>query len=221
MSGAPGRAGLWVSNATTARLRERGGGGVRRSFNAGKGTVDPCCHSRASGSAARLVRKGLARGNPRPARQASPVCGPAVNQAPALKLIEVVAAVIESEGRILCVQRGPSARAYISGKWEFPGGKVEAGEGQEVALVREIEEELRLAVRPRDRLVTVEHVYPDFGLRMHAYLCSLVEPDRKVVLTEHLDFRWEDPSSPAFVALDWAAADLPIVELLRRRAERP
>jgi len=135
-----------------------------------------------------------------------------------LKLIEVVAAVIESEGRILCVRRGANARAYISGKWEFPGGKVEQGEQQGAALVREIEEELQVAVRLLERLMTVEHVYPDFELRMHAYLCSLAEPGREVVLTEHVDFRWADPSGPAFVELDWAAADVPIVDLLRRRA---
>jgi 8-oxo-dGTP diphosphatase len=143
-----------------------------------------------------------------------------MSEAPALKLVEVVAAVIESEGRILCVKRGPNARAYISGKWEFPGGKVERGEDPSTALVREIEEELRVGVRLLDRLVTVEHLYPDFELKMHAYLCSLVEPDREIILTEHVDFRWADPSGPDFVGLDWAAADTPIVELLRRRAEK-
>ncbi len=137
-----------------------------------------------------------------------------------LKRIEVVAAVIESRGRILCVRRGPNPRAYISGKWEFPGGKVEHGEDQAAALAREIEEELRVAVRILDHLVTVEHVYPDFEIRMHAWLCSMVEPESEIEFTEHVDSRWAEPGSRAFADLDWAAADVPIVELLREREGR-
>jgi 8-oxo-dGTP diphosphatase len=137
-----------------------------------------------------------------------------------LKRIEVVAAVIESRGRILCVRRGPSPRPYISGKWEFPGGKVEHGEDQAAALAREIEEELRVAVRILDHLVTVEHVYPDFEIRMHAWLCSLTEPENEIEFTEHVDSCWAEPGSRAFADLDWAAADVPIVELLRERAGR-
>ena len=139
---------------------------------------------------------------------------------PKLKSYQIVAAVIESSGRILCVQRGPNARDYISHKWEFPGGKVEPGEGQASALEREIEEELRVRVRAVERLVTVEHTYPDFAISMHAWLCSPLEPAQPVELTEHINARWENPSDPGFAALDWAAADLPIVELLRERAAR-
>lgn len=137
-----------------------------------------------------------------------------------MKRIEVVAAVIESRGRILCVRRGPNPRAYISGKWEFPGGKVEPGEDQVAALAREIEEELRVEVRILDHLTTVEHVYPDFGIRMHAWLCSMVDPEGGIEFTEHVDSCWAEPASQAFADLDWAAADVPIVELLRERAGR-
>lgn len=134
------------------------------------------------------------------------------------KHIEVVAAVIESETDILCVQRGKNPRAYISGKWEFPGGKVEPGEDHATALIREISEELQVSVTVLSAILTVRHVYPDFDLTMHAYLCTISPPSRSVVLTEHVDLRWLSPASPEFLTLDWAAADIPIVEALQRSA---
>lgn len=130
------------------------------------------------------------------------------------KTIEVVAAVIEAEGQILCVQRGENKRAYISLKWEFPGGKLEPGETQQAALRREIMEELRMDIAVGDHLMTVHHEYPDFNLIMHAYLCSGAGQNQKVFLTEHLDFRWLAADEAEFAELDWAAADLPIVEKL-------
>lgn len=139
---------------------------------------------------------------------------------PLLKHIQVVAAVIEHHGRILCVQRGPNPRAYISGKWEFPGGKVEQGEEDACALVREIAEELRAPIIVGAHLATVDHSYPDFRLTMRAYLCALVPPVRSVTLTEHVDLQWLDPAAQELTALDWAAADLPIVEALRERVVR-
>lgn len=137
-----------------------------------------------------------------------------------MKRIEVVAAVVQSDGRVLCVQRGPNPRAYIAGKWEFPGGKIEPGEDHAAALLREIEEELRIPIHVAEHFLTVEHAYPDFAIRMHAYLCHLIEPAREVVLTEHTASCWASPVSSGFAALDWAAADVPIVQLLRDRAGR-
>lgn len=130
------------------------------------------------------------------------------------KTIEVVAAVIQAEGDILCVQRGENKRAYISLKWEFPGGKLEPGETEQAALRREIMEELRMDITVGDHLMSVHHAYPDFDLIMHAYLCSCAAQNQKVVLTEHLDFRWLAADDVDFAELDWAAADLPIVEKL-------
>jgi 8-oxo-dGTP diphosphatase len=131
------------------------------------------------------------------------------------KRIAVVAAVIEAGGRVLCVQRGPHRLPYISGKWEFPGGKIEAAETPEAALIREIEEELHLSIRVDAHLITVDHEYADFHITMAAYRCTAVSPDPSVDLTEHVACCWLTPSDPAFLALDWAEADVPIVHLLR------
>lgn len=131
------------------------------------------------------------------------------------KTIEVVAAVIAWGEKVLCVQRGANKREYISEKWEFPGGKVEPGESFEAALAREIREELRLEVEVGERVTTVSHAYPDFHLVMHAFACTAASAEEPAVtLTEHLAFEWLSPGSPAFRALDWAAADVPIVEEL-------
>ena len=127
-----------------------------------------------------------------------------------MKHITVVAAVIEHNEKYLCVQRGINKYAYISKKWEFPGGKVEANESPENALAREIQEELHLDIHSLQFLITVEHSYPDFRLTMHTYLCK--SGQSTPTLTEHLDYTWLSASEMSH--LDWAAADLPIVDKL-------
>ena len=74
-----------------------------------------------------------------------------------MKHHEVVAAIIQRGDEFLCLQRGPSKYDYIAQKWEFPGGKVEAGETQAAALAREIQEELGLVIQVNTPLLTVEH----------------------------------------------------------------
>ncbi|MEN9744026.1 MAG: hypothetical protein RLZZ65_1831 [Bacteroidota bacterium] len=127
-----------------------------------------------------------------------------------MKHIEVVAAVIQHQNKILAVQRGPAKYDYISKKWEFPGGKIEAGETEQQTIIREIREELDMHIEVNTKLLTVEHPYPDFHLTMHTYLCTTEE--NKPKLTEHLAFCWLDKNE--LVNLDWAGADVPIVEAL-------
>ena len=125
--------------------------------------------------------------------------------------MEVVAGVItDDHNLIFCVQRGENSRSYISNKWEFPGGKIEAGESHEQALVRELKEELSIEVGNLDHFLTVNHTYPDFRIIMHAYRCKIVQGFP--VLTEHLKLKWL--KAPDLKGLDWAAADIPIVEIL-------
>ena len=130
-----------------------------------------------------------------------------------MKTIEVVAAVIFREGKVLCVQRPQNSKEYISSKWEFPGGKVEHGEDRIQALKREILEELQLEIQNIKFLTTVEHTYPDFHLVMHAYTCDISSGEP--VLTEHVDLKWLPVDK--LDQLDWAAADIPIVKYLQAR----
>ena len=125
-----------------------------------------------------------------------------------MKQVEVAAAIVMDEGEILCVQRGKNKLSYISEKFEFPGGKIEKGETLKETVVRELKEELMLEVLPKEKLIIVKHQYPDFHLTMHAFLCTCSTRDLK--LTEHIDHRRLSPSE--LPPLDWAAADIPIVE---------
>ena len=130
-----------------------------------------------------------------------------------MKTIEVVAAVIQHQNKILAVQRGPAKYAYISEKWEFPGGKMEAGETEEQTIIREIREELDMQIEVKSKLLTVEHPYPDFHLTMHTYLCKTEQSEPK--LTEHLAFRWL--SMDELEEMDWAGADIWIINRISKR----
>jgi 8-oxo-dGTP diphosphatase len=129
-----------------------------------------------------------------------------------MKTIEVVAAVIQHQNKILAVQRGPAKYAYISEKWEFPGGKMEAGETEEQTIIREIREELDMQIAVKAKLLTVKHTYPDFHLTMHTYMCETKQSEP--TLTEHLAFRWL--SMDELEEMDWADADVPVVEVLKQ-----
>jgi len=124
-----------------------------------------------------------------------------------LKKIQVVAAIIYHENKILCVQRGYSKYDYINQKFEFPGGKVEEGETNEEALIREIKEELEMEISEMNFLIKVEHEYPDFQITMNCFKCKT--KTKYLTLNEHIDYKWLDKSE--LESLDWAAADIPIV----------
>ena len=86
------------------------------------------------------------------------------------KSIEVVAAIIAKEERVLATQRSSGEwKDY----WEFPGGKVEPGETNEAALRREIREELATEISVGRLLTTIDYDYPSFHLEMHCYLCHI------------------------------------------------
>lgn len=131
-----------------------------------------------------------------------------------MKHYEVVAAVIEHQGKILCMQRNKGKFDYVSYKFEFPGGKVEAGEENHTALERELREEMDMEVNisEKDYLMTVNHTYPDFAITMHAYLCKVAQPD--FVMKEHISFEWLPVAE--IDKLDWAEADKPIVAVLKK-----
>ena len=124
----------------------------------------------------------------------------------------VVAAILINNDEILCAQRGKSEYDYISQKYEFPGGTVEPGETLEIALVRELEEELLIRIDREtiSHFLTVEHTYPDFSVSLHSFLCPV--ESRAFVKTEHLDCQWLPCDK--LNKLDWATADIPIVNKL-------
>lgn len=127
-----------------------------------------------------------------------------------MKHIEVVAAIIVFKNKILCVQRNENKLSYISKKYEFPGGKMESGETKKETIKREIIEELKMDIEVGDEFLTVTHQYPDFILTMHSFLCTC--EDSNITLTEHINFKWLDKND--LKELDWAAADIPIVNKL-------
>ena len=124
-----------------------------------------------------------------------------------VKSIEVVAAVIVSNGRVFATQRG---YGEFEGGWEFPGGKVEPHENREHALVREIEEELETRVAIDSFLCTVEHDYDTFHLVMHCYICHVEEGD--LHLLEQSAAKWVDADT--IWSVDWLPADVSAVEAL-------
>ena len=125
-----------------------------------------------------------------------------------MKTIDVVAAIIKQDARILATQRGHGDHA---GGWEFPGGKIEPGETPEQAIVREIHEELEVTILV-DRLVTVvDHDYAAFHLHMHCFLCHVT--DGQLELHEHRAARWLDANM--LDSVDWLPADEKIVQAIK------
>ena len=102
-----------------------------------------------------------------------------------MKKIEVVAAIIIRDGKVFATQRG---YGQWQGWWEFPGGKIEAGECPQEALVREIREELDAEIEVGELIETVEWDYPAFHLTMHCFVCSLVS--ESMHLNEHEASAW-------------------------------
>ena len=117
-----------------------------------------------------------------------------------MKTIEVVAAIIVRDGSVFATQRG-----YGEWKdwWEFPGGKMEAGESPKEALVREIREELDAEIEVGELLETVEWDYPAFHLTMHCFLCSL--KSESMHLNEHEAAAWL--SADTIHSVKWLPAD--------------
>ena len=104
-------------------------------------------------------------------------------------MTDVVAALIWDQDRFLACQRpAHKARGLL---WEFVGGKVEAGEAPEEALIRECREELGVTVQPLDLFMEVTHEYPDLTVRL--ILFNAVITDGTIQLLEHADARWIRP----------------------------
>ena len=124
--------------------------------------------------------------------------------------IEVVAAIIhDAENRIFATQRG---YGEWEGWWEFPGGKMEAGESREEALQREILEELETRIAIERPVMTVEYDYPKFHLTMHCFWCRV--ENGSLTLKEHEAARWLGKNE--LDSVQWLPADLDVVEKLKK-----
>lgn len=121
-----------------------------------------------------------------------------------MKTINVVAAVIMKEGKVFATQRG---YGEFKDGWEFPGGKVEAGESPEEALCREIREELEVEVNVGDLIDTIEYDYPAFHLSMKCYACTIAGGSPH--LLEHEAARWLSAEQLGSVA--WLPADITLI----------
>ena len=128
-----------------------------------------------------------------------------------MKTIDVVAAIICQDGKILATQRG---YGDFVGGWEFPGGKIESGETPEEAIVREIHEELGAIIAVDGHLVTIDHDYETFHLHMACFLAHVAEG--ALELHEHSSARWVDGETIG--SLDWRPADLKVVAAVKEHS---
>ena len=135
-----------------------------------------------------------------------------------MKHITVSAAVIfrvnpdTNKKEIFSTQRG---YGEYKGQWEFPGGKIEAGETPQQCIVREIQEELATTVKAEKEIDVVEYDYPEFHLTMHCIACSIVSG--KLELLEHEDSRWL--SKDNLFSVEWLPADKLILPSITKLLE--
>ncbi|UTA46865.1 8-oxo-dGTP diphosphatase MutT [Simiduia sp. 21SJ11W-1] len=126
------------------------------------------------------------------------------------KKIDVAAAIIVKNNRIFSARRKPGM--HLAGYWEFPGGKIEAGETPEQCLERELLEELGITTRVGNFIS--ESIY-DYGakvVRLLAYQVEHVEGNFELV--DHDELRWL--SLDELGSVDWAPADIPLVERYKK-----
>jgi 8-oxo-dGTP diphosphatase len=123
--------------------------------------------------------------------------------------IDVVAAIIRKNDEILITQRLDGV--HLARLWEFPGGKVEAGESLEAALRREIQEELGIKIRVEDEFFTVDYDYPSKSVRLHFFNCVVLEGEVRPL--DVADLRWIKPHDIG--NYKFPPADVDLVEKLR------
>lgn len=126
-------------------------------------------------------------------------------------VLVVACALVDADGRVLIAQRAPDMS--MAGLWEFPGGKVEAGERPETALIRELREELAIEVQEAclAPFVFASHPYSDFHLLMPLFVCRRWEGTPKAM--EHTAVKWVRPRDLGGYPMP--PADLPLIPMLR------
>ena len=127
-------------------------------------------------------------------------------------MLEVSAGIVIKNGKILCMQRGQSKHDYLTHKYEFPGGKLEKGETALDSLIREFEEELGadLSSSSIEPLGDLTYTYPDFTVKINFF--KIFDDEFQFEMKEHAGYVWSEPKD--LKNLDWAAADLEILDRL-------
>jgi A/G-specific adenine glycosylase len=124
---------------------------------------------------------------------------PVLNAPAKTIFIEMATGILEQNGRILIQKRKP--KGVWANLWEFPGGRLEAGETPEMALVREYLEETELAVGNLKKITTVKHSYTIYRVTLHCYFCSLMDGRLEPVLHGAQEYRWVKPEELSDFAL--------------------
>ena len=132
---------------------------------------------------------------------------------PPIAPIPVVCALIERDGCLLLAQR--PEHKHLPLKWEFPGGKVEAGEDPAAAIIREIREELGCEVVITRTLPGFIHDYKTVVIEMLPFVCTLTSASPSPRALEHVAITWAKPKELS--SYDLAAADLPVIGLYQKR----
>lgn len=131
-----------------------------------------------------------------------------------MKTVKVVAAIIcdsfENTSKIFATARG---YGEFKGQWEFPGGKVEAGETPQQALIREIQEELDVKIEVGELIDTIEYDYPTFHLSMDCFWCVVI--DGEIVLKEAEAAKWLNKEE--LYNVDWLPADVTLVKKIENK----
>jgi 8-oxo-dGTP diphosphatase len=126
-----------------------------------------------------------------------------------MKTIEVVAGIIKKGDKIFATQRG---YGDFKDYWEFPGGKLEAGETPQEALIREIKEELNIYIIVGELVDTIDYDYPEFHLTMHCFICTFRSGE--LILNEHEAARWL--TKDTIDSVNWLPADLTLIEKIKK-----
>jgi mutator protein MutT len=123
--------------------------------------------------------------------------------------LAIVAAIIRRGDKVLITKRPD--HVHLAGLWEFPGGKVEAGESLEAALQREIREELGLDISVEDEFFSVQHEYPDKSVHLHFFNCTILRGEPQPL--DVADMRWVKTAE--LVDFEFPPADVDLIRLLR------
>ena len=125
------------------------------------------------------------------------------------KPVKVTAAILENDGRIIIAQRKRSD--HLSGKWEFPGGKIEPGETPQACLARELKEEFDIGVTIGEYLGSNIHHYDHISIVLMVYRAAWISGT--ITMNDHKAYRWITVDQ--LNDFDFAPADIPFVDMLR------